>query len=66
MAADLAGATIVEVPITFVERLDGTSKISRAIVLEALIQTTRWALIRRLRPNADNLHYVRKSEPEIN
>ena len=66
MAADLAGATIVEVPITFVERLDGTSKMSRAIVLEALIQTTRWALIRRLRPNADNLHYVRKSEPEIN
>lgn len=66
MAADLAGATTVEVPITFIERVDGRSKMSRAIVLEALLQTTRWALTRRLRPNADNLHYVRKSETEIN
>jgi len=32
---------------------------SKAIVVEALLQTTRWALARRLRPNADKLHYVK-------
>ena len=59
MAADLAGAVATEVPITFVERLNGVSKMSKAIVVEALLQTTRWALARRLRPNADKLHYVK-------
>ena len=59
MASELAGATIVEVPITFVERINGVSKMSRAIVIEALWQTTLWGLARRLRPNADKLHYVK-------
>ena len=59
LAANLAGATTQEVPITFVERVNGVSKMSRAIVIEALIQTTRWGLNRRLRPNADKLHYVK-------
>lgn len=59
MAAELAGATMVEVPITFVERINGVSKMSRAIVIEALWQTTLWGLSRRLRPNADKLHYVK-------
>jgi len=59
MAAELAGATMVEVPITFVERINGVSKMSRAIVIEALWQTTLWGLARRLRPNADKLHYVK-------
>ena len=59
MAAELAGATMVEVPITFVERINGISKMSRAIVIEALWQTTLWGLARRLRPNADKLHYVK-------
>jgi len=59
MAAELAGATMVEVPITFVERINGVSKMSRAIVIEALWQTTLWGLTRRLRPNADKLHYVK-------
>jgi dolichol-phosphate mannosyltransferase len=59
MAADLAGAVATQVPITFVERINGVSKMSRAIVVEALTQTTRWALMRRLRPNADKLHYVK-------
>ena len=31
----------------------------RAIVIEALWQTTLWGLARRLRPNADKLHYVK-------
>ncbi len=59
MAADLAGATATQVPITFVERINGVSKMSKAIVIEALTQTTRWGLMRRLRPNADKLHYVK-------
>ena len=59
MASDLAGASAVEVPITFVERVNGVSKMSKAIVIEALWQTTMWGLFRRLRPNADKLHYVK-------
>ncbi|MEY2814598.1 MAG: hypothetical protein RIS05_346 [Actinomycetota bacterium] len=59
LAAHLAGATATQVPITFVERINGVSKMSRAIVIEALIQTTRWGFSRRLRPNADKLHYVK-------
>lgn len=43
----LAGGRIVEVPITFVERELGTSKMSRAIVLEALAHTTRLGIARR-------------------
>lgn len=61
MASDLAGASKVEVPITFVERINGISKMSKAIVIEALWQTTLWGLSRTLKPNADKLHYV-KSE----
>ena len=61
MAAHLAHASIAEVPITFVERANGVSKMSKAIVIEALWQTTLWGLSRAIRPNADKLHYV-KSE----
>ena len=59
MASDLAGASAVEVPITFVERINGVSKMSKAIVIEALWQTTLWGLVRRIRPNADKSHYVK-------
>ena len=59
MASDLAGARMIEVPITFVERINGVSKMSRAIVIEALWQTTLWGLARTFRPNADKLHYVK-------
>ena len=59
MAADLAGANATQVPIIFVERVNGVSKMTKAIVLEALIQITRWGVTRRLRPNADKLHYVK-------
>jgi dolichol-phosphate mannosyltransferase len=59
LAAHLADAKATEVPITFVERVNGVSKMSRAIVIEALIQTTLWGVKRRLRPNADKLHYVK-------
>jgi len=59
LAAHLAGAKAKEVPITFVERVNGVSKMSQAIVIEALLQTTRWGLSRTFRPNADKLHYVK-------
>ena len=42
-----AGFKVVEVPITFVERALGTSKMSRRIVSEALWQVTRWGVTRR-------------------
>ena len=59
LASHLAGARATQVPITFVERINGVSKMSKSIVIEALIQTTRWGVTRRLRPNADKLHYVK-------
>ncbi len=42
-----AGARVVEVPITFVERERGESKMSRGIVLEALWRVTWWGLTSR-------------------
>lgn len=44
-----AGLTVAEVPITFVERTYGTSKMSKAIVSEALWRVTRWGIASRLR-----------------
>jgi dolichol-phosphate mannosyltransferase len=38
------GFRIVEVPITFTERVAGTSKMHRRIVVEALVRVTGWAL----------------------
>ena len=46
--AVLAGLRVVEVPITFVERERGASKMSRAIVGEALWRVTVWGAKRRL------------------
>lgn len=44
-----AGGRIIEVPITFVERTSGASKMTTAIVLEALWLVTKWGFQRRLR-----------------
>ena len=43
-----AGARVVEVPIEFVERTHGTSKMTGAIVREALWRVTGWGLARAL------------------
>ena len=43
-----AGLRVVEVPITFVEREEGTSKMSGAIVREALWRVTQWGIRHRL------------------
>ena len=48
-AARKAGAKIVEVPITFGERESGVSKMSKAIVFEAMALVTLWGLKRVLR-----------------
>lgn len=42
-----AGFTVVEVPITFVERQIGTSKMSQKIVIEALGRVTMWGAAHR-------------------
>lgn len=43
------GFRVVEVPITFVERQQGTSKMNRAIVVEALWRVTQWGAAHRAR-----------------
>lgn len=45
-----AGARIIEVPITFVERVHGESKMSFDIVLEAMLLVTRWGVRRLFSP----------------
>jgi dolichol-phosphate mannosyltransferase len=44
-----SGCTVLEVPITFTERVRGNSKMSRAIVFEALWRVTGWGLTARSR-----------------
>ncbi len=44
--SEVSGAKVVEVPITFIEREHGTSKMSSAIVREALWLITRWGFRR--------------------
>ncbi len=43
-----AGLSISEVPITFIERVRGASKMNNQIVFEALVKTTQWGFQRRL------------------
>ena len=43
-----AGKKVVEVPITFTERAHGNSKMSRAIVAEALWKVTEWGVTGRV------------------
>jgi dolichol-phosphate mannosyltransferase len=43
------GYRVVEVPIVFVERTAGASKMSRTIVAEALVRVTQWGVAKRWR-----------------
>ena len=45
----LAGGTVVETPIVFVEREQGVSKMSRSIIVEALVKVTGWGFQRLFR-----------------
>ena len=57
-----AGFRVVEVPITFVEREHGDSKMSQRIVIEALLRTTAWGVAHR----ANQLRSLgRKHRPAI-
>lgn len=47
-AVSKAGGSIIEIPITFRDRVRGISKMSPDIVLEALVLVTRWGLRDRL------------------
>ena len=42
-----AGFRVIEVPITFIEREYGDSKMSKRIVIEALALTTMWGISHR-------------------
>jgi dolichol-phosphate mannosyltransferase len=48
LRATRAGLAVAEVPITFVERTAGTSKMNKTIVREALLRVTTWGIERRL------------------
>lgn len=47
-----AGGQVKEVPIVFIERVGGHSKMGLSIVLEAIAQVTWWGLERRLGPGS--------------
>jgi dolichol-phosphate mannosyltransferase len=53
------GAIIKEVPITFIEREQGESKMSKGIAFEAFWRVGLWGLQRIAKNNADKLHYVK-------
>ena len=55
----LGGAKIKEVPIHFIERHGGVSKMSRSIVIEAFIRVSIWGFQRLIGIHADKLHYVK-------
>ena len=57
--AVLAGYRVVEIPITFVERTHGRSKMSRAIVREALLRVSVWGLQHRV----DQLRSLAGAQP---
>jgi dolichol-phosphate mannosyltransferase len=61
--AAAAGLHIVEVPITFVEREVGESKMSSAIVAEALLRVTAWGIGRRSRQVLLAAHPNRAESP---
>jgi dolichol-phosphate mannosyltransferase len=52
-------AHMSEIPITFIEREHGKSKMSKSIVFEAFYLVSLWGIQRILKLNADKLHYVK-------
>jgi len=53
---------VAEVPITFVERVNGYSKMSGPVVRESLVRITSWGLSHRLRQGRDVLWRRRRKE----
>jgi dolichol-phosphate mannosyltransferase len=58
-----AGLTVVEVPITFVEREVGVSKMGKDIVREALTNVTRWGIQHRVGQLRGAVQKTRRGEP---
>jgi len=58
-ACSSINSVIKEVPITFIEREHGESKMNAKIVTEAFWRVTLWGFMRVIGINADNLHYVK-------
>ncbi|MDQ1512277.1 MAG: dolichol-phosphate mannosyltransferase, partial [Microbacteriaceae bacterium] len=56
------GFRVVEVPITFVERQYGDSKMSQRIVVEALVLTTVWGVKHRAEQVRGLVHRRRQAE----
>jgi glycosyltransferase involved in cell wall biosynthesis len=52
-------AVIREMPIHFIERTQGKSKMNRGIVIEAFLRVSTWGIQRLINTNADKLHYVK-------
>ena len=61
--ASRLGFSVGEVPITFREREHGRSKLSRAIILEALLEVTRWGIRDRLRSRKDSPQPLPRAGP---
>lgn len=57
--AELAGLTITEVPITFVEREVGDSKMDSGVILESMTKVARWGLGARAKTLCNKLRAVR-------
>jgi dolichol-phosphate mannosyltransferase len=55
-----SGGVVHEFPITFVERVEGSSKMSSAIVLEALAKVTSWGLAARFGSSRHVTEYSRR------
>ena len=58
-----AGLSVVEVPITFVERTKGESKMSGRIVFEALARVTIWAVQRHMAKFLNLARHLTRSAP---
>ncbi len=56
-----AGARITEVPISFVDRVEGTSKMSRSVVTEAMWLVTKWGAERLLEAARSSSRRLRHS-----
>jgi dolichol-phosphate mannosyltransferase len=57
------GARVVEVPIRFVDRVRGTSKMSLHITIEALVLVTWWGLLRAVRRGIHRIAVTGRARP---
>jgi dolichol-phosphate mannosyltransferase len=57
-----SGGNVREFPITFVERVEGTSKMSSSIVIEALLKVTTWGLADRFGASRRDMEYSRRPD----